>query len=119
MLFECLACWSAVLHFPRRSYGSIYFVDKTGERFFHITSWSWGAVLGFIVALSTMSKVGRYISLFLMTGGFVGKSPFLKVFMHSLICSLGSGTGLAMVLVWVSNAIPRPPACATPDPSSD
>ncbi|KIM45424.1 hypothetical protein M413DRAFT_24628 [Hebeloma cylindrosporum] len=63
--------------------------DKTGERFFHIMGWAWTVILGFIIAISTMSTAGRYVSLFLMSSGFVG---------------------LAMTLVWVSNAIPRPPA---------
>ncbi|KAF8228541.1 hypothetical protein L208DRAFT_1403633, partial [Tricholoma matsutake] len=63
--------------------------DKTGERFFHIAVWWWGVILGFIIALSTMSIAGRYVSLFLMACGFVGS---------------------AMNLVWVSNAVPRPPA---------
>ncbi|TFK34765.1 major facilitator superfamily domain-containing protein [Crucibulum laeve] len=63
--------------------------DKTGERFFHIAGWWWGVIVGFIIALSTMSTAGRYVSLFLMACGYVG---------------------FAMTLVWVSNAIPRPPA---------
>ncbi|KAF8160635.1 major facilitator superfamily domain-containing protein [Crassisporium funariophilum] len=63
--------------------------DKTGERFFHIAAWWWGVILGFIIALSTMNTAGRYVSLFLMACGYVG---------------------FAMTLVWVSNAVPRPPA---------
>ncbi|KAF9013055.1 MFS general substrate transporter [Cyathus striatus] len=63
--------------------------DRTGERFFHIAGWWWGVILGFIIALSTMSTAGRYVSLFLMACGYVG---------------------FAMTLVWVSNAISRPPA---------
>ncbi|PPQ78121.1 hypothetical protein CVT25_015646 [Psilocybe cyanescens] len=63
--------------------------DKTGERFFHIAGWWWGVILGFIIALSTMSIAARYISLFFMACGYVG---------------------FAMTLVWVSNAVPRPPA---------
>ncbi|KDR75036.1 hypothetical protein GALMADRAFT_522185 [Galerina marginata CBS 339.88] len=63
--------------------------DKTGERFFHIAAWWWGVILGFIIALSTMSIAARYVSLFLMACGYVG---------------------FAMTLVWVSNAVPRPPA---------
>ncbi|KAF8971123.1 MFS general substrate transporter [Flammula alnicola] len=63
--------------------------DKTGERFFHIASWWWGVIIGFIISLSTMSIAGRYVSLFLMACGYVG---------------------FAMTLVWVSNAVPRPPA---------
>ncbi|KAJ6585110.1 major facilitator superfamily domain-containing protein [Mycena capillaripes] len=63
--------------------------DKTGERFFHITGWWWGVILGFIISLSTMSTGARYFSMFLMSFGYVG---------------------FAMTLVWVSNSIPRPPA---------
>ncbi|KAJ7134733.1 MFS transporter [Mycena epipterygia] len=62
--------------------------DKTGERFFHITGWWWGVILGFIISLSTMSVGGRYFSMFLMSFGYAG---------------------FAMTLVWVSNSIPRPP----------
>ncbi|THH09970.1 hypothetical protein EW146_g8523 [Bondarzewia mesenterica] len=60
--------------------------DKTGERFFHISGWWWGVMIGYIIGISTMSTGGRYVSMFLMTAGF------------------------ALTLVWVSNAIPRPPA---------
>ncbi|KAJ8518425.1 hypothetical protein ONZ45_g4493 [Pleurotus djamor] len=63
--------------------------DRTGERFLHIAGWMWGVILGFIIALSTMSTGGRYVSLFLMAMGYCG---------------------FAMTLVWTSNAIPRPPA---------
>ncbi|KAF7365095.1 MFS general substrate transporter [Mycena venus] len=63
--------------------------DKTGERFFHITGWWWGVMLGFIISLSTMNTGARYFSMFLMSFGYVG---------------------FAMTLVWVSNSIPRPPA---------
>jgi len=68
---------------------SAWHADKTGERFFHIASWWWGVIVGFIIALSTMKVGGRYVSLFLMASGYAG---------------------FAMTLVWVSNAIPRPPA---------
>ncbi|KAF8625962.1 hypothetical protein AX17_006687 [Amanita inopinata Kibby_2008] len=63
--------------------------DKTGERFFHITTWWWAVVLGFIIALSTASVAGRYVAMFLMACGYVG---------------------FPMTLVWVSNTITRPPA---------
>ncbi|KAF9441561.1 MFS general substrate transporter [Macrolepiota fuliginosa MF-IS2] len=63
--------------------------DRTGERYFHIAGWWWGVIIGFIIGLSTMSVAGRYVSLFLMACGYVG---------------------FAMTLVWVSNAVPRPPA---------
>ncbi|KAF8806520.1 MFS general substrate transporter [Phlegmacium glaucopus] len=63
--------------------------DMSGERYWHITSWLWAVVFGFIIAQSTMSISGRYVSMFLMASGYVGSS---------------------MTLVWVSNSIPRPPS---------
>ncbi|QRV93560.1 major facilitator superfamily transporter [Ceratobasidium sp. AG-Ba] len=63
--------------------------DWTGERFFHIAGWWWVVVLAYIIALSTMNTAGRYVSMFLMASGYAG---------------------FALTLVWVSNAIPRPPA---------
>jgi len=63
--------------------------DRTGERFFHMAFWWWAIIVGYIIALSTMSTGGRYFSLFLMATGYCG---------------------FALTLNWVSNAIPRPPA---------
>jgi len=63
--------------------------DKTGERFWHITIWWWFSILGYIIAVSTLSVGGRYVSLFLLAMG---------------------NAGFAMTLVWVSNSIPRPPS---------
>ncbi|KAH7904472.1 major facilitator superfamily domain-containing protein [Hygrophoropsis aurantiaca] len=63
--------------------------DRTGERFFHMTAWWWVVIVGYIISLSTMATGGRYFSLFLMTTGYCG---------------------FTLTLVWVSNAIPRPPA---------
>ncbi|KAG2153348.1 major facilitator superfamily domain-containing protein [Suillus clintonianus] len=63
--------------------------DKTGERFFHQTAWWWVVMVGYIISLSTMATAGRYFSLFLMTTGYCG---------------------FTLTLVWVANAIPRPPA---------
>jgi hypothetical protein len=54
-------------------------VDKTGERFFHIASWWWSVILGFIIALSTMSTAGRYVSLFFMASGYIGKALIPRV----------------------------------------
>ncbi|PPR01382.1 hypothetical protein CVT24_006220 [Panaeolus cyanescens] len=81
--------------------------DKTGERFFHIAGWWWGVILGFIIALSTFSIAGRYVALFLMACGYVG-SYFQAQLVSEL--SLIKVLGFAMTLVWVSNAVPRPPA---------
>ncbi|KAF8574831.1 MFS general substrate transporter [Ramaria rubella] len=62
--------------------------DKTGERFFHIAGWWWVVILGYIISLSTMVVGGRYFSMFLMASGYAG---------------------FALTMVWVSNAVPRPP----------
>ncbi|TFK51136.1 MFS general substrate transporter [Heliocybe sulcata] len=63
--------------------------DRTGERYFHINAPWWGVIVGYIIGLSTMSTGGRYVCMFLMASGYAG---------------------FALTLVWVSNAIPRPPA---------
>jgi len=63
--------------------------DKSGERFFHITAPWWGVMVGYIIGVSTFSIGGRYFAMFLMASGYAG---------------------FALTLVWVSNAIPRPPA---------
>jgi len=39
-----------------------------------MAGWWWAVILGFIIALSTFSIAGRYVSLFLMACGYVGKS---------------------------------------------
>ncbi|PCH36563.1 MFS general substrate transporter [Wolfiporia cocos MD-104 SS10] len=63
--------------------------DRTGERFFH-QCWPWWAVIvGYIIGITTMSVGGRYVALFLMA---IGEA------------------GFALTIVWVSNAVPRPPA---------
>ncbi|PPQ66338.1 hypothetical protein CVT26_011169 [Gymnopilus dilepis] len=80
--------------------------DKTGERFFHIAGWWWGVIIGFIISLSTDSVGARYVSLFFMACGYVGRWPVLL----ALSPQTDSLTGFAMTLVWVSNAVPRPPA---------
>ncbi|KAI0782638.1 MFS general substrate transporter [Abortiporus biennis] len=66
-----------------------YHADRSGERFLHIAVPWWGAIIGYIIGITTISTAGRYASMFLMTCG----------------CA-----GFALTLVWVSNAIPRPPA---------
>ncbi|OBZ69787.1 hypothetical protein A0H81_10482 [Grifola frondosa] len=63
--------------------------DKTGERYFHICVPWWGVIVGYIIGVTTMSIGGRYVAMFLMASGYAG---------------------FALTLVWVSNAVPRPPA---------
>lgn len=89
-------------------------LDRTGERFFHISTWFLSVIVGFIIATSTMSVAGRYASMFFMASGFAGssvshvniliqRSDRLSTFDHEIL-------GFALLMVWVSNAIPRPPA---------
>ena len=61
---------------------SPWIVDKTGERFFHMAGWWWMVILGYIVAMSTFSIAGRYVSLFLMACGYVGQLHSLLVIHH-------------------------------------
>ncbi|KAF8574833.1 MFS general substrate transporter [Ramaria rubella] len=63
--------------------------DRTGERFFHISGWMGVTMLGYIISLSTMVTGARYTSMFLMASSY--------------------GT-ISLLIVWVSNAVPRPPA---------
>ena len=49
----------------------------------------WGVILAYIIGVSTFSIPGRYIAMFLMACGYAG---------------------FALTLVWVSNAVPRPPS---------
>ncbi|KAL5521337.1 hypothetical protein ACEPAG_9261 [Sanghuangporus baumii] len=65
-----------------------FHADRTGERFFHIAGPWWGVMIGYIIGVSTFSIGGRYVAMFLMASGYAG---------------------FALTLVWVSNAIPRPP----------
>ncbi|THH08044.1 hypothetical protein EW145_g2973 [Phellinidium pouzarii] len=66
-----------------------FHADRSRERFFHIVGpWS-GVIVGYIIAISTFSIGGRYLSLFLMASGHAG---------------------YALSLVWVANTIARPPA---------
>ncbi|KAH9856028.1 MFS general substrate transporter [Lenzites betulinus] len=63
--------------------------DRTGERFFHHCAPWWGVIIGYIIGVSTFSIGGRYVAMFLMACGYAG---------------------FALTAVWVSNAVPRPPA---------
>ncbi|EUC56277.1 MFS general substrate transporter [Rhizoctonia solani AG-3 Rhs1AP] len=63
--------------------------DKTGERFLHISVPLFIGIIGFVIAIATMNTAARYISLFLMAQAYAG---------------------LIVLLSWVSNSIPRPPA---------
>lgn len=83
-------------------------VDKSGERFFHINAPWFGALVGYIIGISTFSVGGRYFAMFLMATSYSGiilSSQIISGTHHLLILIVG----FALTLVWVSNAIPRPP----------
>jgi len=63
--------------------------DSRGERFFHIAASLLLGILGFSMAIFSMNKVNRYISLFLMAQSYAGFIIFWA---------------------WVSNSIPQPPS---------
>lgn len=71
-------------------------IDRTGERYFHIAMWWWTAIIGFIIALCTMSIAARYISLFLMAAGYAGMSTWnrIKALIYSHRFCNESGLGL-------------------------
>ncbi|THH13282.1 hypothetical protein EW146_g6915 [Bondarzewia mesenterica] len=63
--------------------------DKSGERFWHITTSLALGIVGFIIAISTMNTAARYVSLFLMAQSYAG-----------FVC----------FYAWLSNTFPRPPS---------
>ncbi|KAH7107327.1 MFS general substrate transporter [Auriculariales sp. MPI-PUGE-AT-0066] len=63
--------------------------DLTGERFFHIVGPYGIVIIGYILAMSGMQTFTRYAALFFLAAG---------------------NAGFAVVMVWVSNSIPRPPS---------
>ena len=63
--------------------------DRTGERYFHYLWPAVACMVGYIISMATENTGGRYFSTFLMTTGYA--SGFI-------------------MLAWISNTIPRPPA---------
>ena len=64
--------------------------DHTGERYWHITTPMYVAVIAFIIAATRQDFVPRYIAIMLMIPGIYA--------------------GYVVALGWISNCIPRPPA---------
>ncbi|CAK4031172.1 MFS general substrate transporter [Lecanosticta acicola] len=64
--------------------------DKTGERFLHISLPLLVGMASFILAAATTSLAPRYVAMMLMLPGIY--------------------SGYVIVLAWISNTIPRPPA---------
>ncbi|KAF9076573.1 MFS general substrate transporter [Rhodocollybia butyracea] len=83
-----------LLTFPPWAFATLYALvnswnsDRTGEKFFHLAGSYGFAILGYIVALTSKTVAGKYVSLFGMCMGFSGG-----------IITLG----------WISTSLPRPP----------
>lgn len=82
--------------------------DRSGERYFHIAVPWWGVILAYIIGVSTMVTGARYVamvrSLLFIVLTYANISRIAKFLM-----AMGYA-GFALTLVWVSNAVPRPPA---------
>ncbi|RDW87955.1 hypothetical protein BP5796_03649 [Coleophoma crateriformis] len=64
--------------------------DRTGERYFHITIPLYITMAAFIIAVATTNTAARYFAMVIMVPSFY--------------CSF------ILVLTWISNTLPRPPA---------
>lgn len=65
-------------------------LDRTGERYYHITLPLLFAVFAYILAAATTTTAPRYVAMMLMVPGVY--------------------TGYVVALAWISNTLPRPPA---------
>ena len=72
------------------AYTNAWHADKTGERFLHIACPLVVGMVAFIIAVCTTSTAPRYFAMMIMVPGIY--------------------TGYVVVLAWISNCIPRPPA---------
>ncbi|KAJ5062194.1 pantothenate transporter liz1 [Bipolaris maydis] len=72
------------------TYLNAWHADRTGERFLHIVLPLCVAVFAFILAAATHTTAPRYVAMMLMVPGVY--------------------TGYVVVLAWISNSLPRPPA---------
>ena len=72
------------------SYCNARHADKTGERYFHITSPLYFAIIAYIIAATTTTIGPRYFAMMLMPAGVY--------------------SGYVVALGWISNTLPRPPA---------
>ena len=72
------------------SIANAWHADRTGERYLHSALPLWLGMAAFIIAAVTTATVPRYIAMMLMVPGIY--------------------TGCVVMLAWISNTIPRPPA---------
>ncbi|KAI9690232.1 MAG: hypothetical protein M1822_009193 [Bathelium mastoideum] len=72
------------------TYINAWHADKTGERYLHVVLPLCVGVAAFILGVSTTSTAPRYVAMMLMVPGVY--------------------TGYVVVLAWIANVMPRPPA---------
>ena len=72
------------------SLANAWHADRTGERYLHIILPLCVGVFAFILAAATTATAPRYVAMMLMVPGVY--------------------TGYVVILAWISNTIPRPPA---------
>jgi MFS family permease len=72
------------------AFGNSWHADKTGERFLHIAIPLTVGIASFILAAATTATAPRYVAMMLMVPSIY--------------------SGFVIVLAWISNTIPRPPA---------
>ena len=101
---------SYLVDWIQAEHGACTHSDTTGERFFHQTGWWWVVIVGYIISLSTLKTAARYFSMFLMTAGYCGTYLFRTVPHRLFLSDSWPVLGFTLTLVWVANAIPRPPA---------
>ncbi|KAF2396352.1 pantothenate transporter liz1 [Trichodelitschia bisporula] len=70
--------------------GNAWHADRTGERYFHVVIPLCVGMVAFILAAATTATAPRYLAMMLMVPGVY--------------------TGYVVVLAWISNTMPRPPA---------
>lgn len=71
-------------------WANAWHADRTGERYFHVIIPELVAMAAFIIAAATTSTAPRYFAMMIMVAGVY--------------------SGYVVVLAWISNIIPRPPA---------
>ncbi|KAL2357010.1 pantothenate transporter liz1 [Cryomyces antarcticus] len=72
------------------TFANAWHADRTGERYFHVVLPLCVGVFAFVLAAATTATAPRYAAMMLMVPGVY--------------------TGYVVVLAWISNSIPRPPA---------
>ncbi|KAJ7781283.1 MFS general substrate transporter [Mycena metata] len=73
--------------------------DQTGERFWHIVTPLLVGILGFLLAMSTMNALVRYISLFLMALSYAGFIVYLSFASGTIRPANKRATALALINV--------------------